>query len=526
MDVDTESVFNLMFPDGVPDAWTDNPDFNNYLSKLSVYNLEKLCKEPDHLDIEKMTILNQTQELAFANYKTFIKTAECSRELFKQFQKIESRLNSLISHVPDFTTGCESLLRQCSSLESDRQASSLALKRHSDLLQVLELPQLLESSVRSGLVEESLSLIAFAQRIAKSHPNIPILQKVAAETEKWSVVLRSRLLAELKGELSLPRCLVDVGVLRRMGALSEPELRLIFLQARGHHLSTLLSSPQVQNQTSVLKRIEIYRSQLFNIITQYKGVFPDATVISGKQKQSPLLEEWVSIKVNEFLSDADGWANEGGSFEGVMYLGQSLGRVGCDLRGLSTSYFLSGTAARMKAILESSLADFPQDMDKAALMSIQEDLCGFNIPFYPLARLTNGILSCLNSLRHGAPLALAQPVTSLVEETLFLASQHISNFHKKEQQALGKVEMEMLFKLVLCFSDQMLPHLQSCIHTVYPPAEIAQYLSLSVSKLQSQGLTFLDFEKILGPIKHLQIPKLEKPLTEDVKQPAETNVVS
>ncbi|CAH1405825.1 unnamed protein product [Nezara viridula] len=154
-----------------------------------------------------------------------------------------------------------------------------------------------------------------------------------------------------------------------------------------------------------------------------------------------------------------------------------------------------------------------------------EDLCGFNIPFYPLARLTNGILSCLNNLRHGAPLALAQPVTSLVEETLFLASQHISNFHKKEQQALGKVEMEMLFKLVLCFSDQMLPHLQTCIHTVYPPAEIAQYLSLSVSKLQSQGLTYLDFEKILGPIKHLQIPKLEKPLTEEIKQP-ETNVIT
>lgn len=69
----------------------------------------------------------------------------------------------------------------------------------------------------------------------------PRFQKVAAQTEKWSVVLRSRLLSELKGELSLPRCLVDIGVLRRMGALSEAELRLIFLQARGHHLSTLLS---------------------------------------------------------------------------------------------------------------------------------------------------------------------------------------------------------------------------------------------------------------------------------------------
>lgn len=517
MDVDTESILNLMFPEGVPDTWSDNPDFNNYLSKLSVYNLEKLCKEPDHLEIEKTAVLNQTQELAFANYKTFIKTAECSRELFQQFQKTEAGLDSLISRLPNFTADCENLLRRCSSLESERQASSIALKRHSDLLQVLELPQLLESAVRSGLVEESLSLIAFAQRFGKSYPNIPVLQKVAAETEKWSVVLRTRLLSELKGELSLPRCLVDIGVLRRMGALSEAELRLIFLQARGYHLSSLLSAPNAENQSGIMKRIEIYRSQLFNIITQYKGVFPESTVMPGKQRQSPLLEEWVSNKVNEFLSGAESWTSESSTVEGVMYLGQSLGRVGCDLRGLAIPYFLSGSVNQLRSILESSLAEFPSDMDKAALTSIHEDLCGSNIPFYPLARLTNGILSSFNSLRHGAPLALAHPLTKLVEETLAAAAQQIANFHTREQQALGQAELEMLCKLALCFSDQMIPFIQTCLHTVYPPAEIALFLSLSVYKLQSQGLTYLNTEKILEPVKHLLLPRLNRSLSEESK---------
>nr|CAD7265309.1 unnamed protein product [Timema shepardi] len=534
-------------------SWKEDNDFPVYLSKLGSYGVEQLGKEPERLSEEKAVVLEQTQELAFTNYKTFIQTAECSREIFKQFSKTEQRLDSLVRKLPEFSRLCQEFSKASSDINTHRRLNSLTLTRNAQLLEILELPQLMDTCIRNGHYEEALELAAYVRRLAKKHGHISIIASIVGDVEVAWLAMLHQLLSQLHSDLQLPKCLQVVGYLRRMELFTEPELRLKFLQARDSWFQTILAAiPKDDANHHLSKTIELTRIHLFNIVTQYRAIFSDEDPIllsprDHNVNQIMIFYSWLTEKISQFLStlEQDLSHGVGTSLDSIigqcMYFGLSFSRVGADFRGVMAPVFVRTVSSNFEQSIKKSTKKFGQDMETFTLAKLQTNILR-NTPtstqhskqdqppqslleFYPLADYCNGITTAFNELRLCAPVAVAGSSTDTLQESLTSVARSIMAFYRQEQQAFLPAEKQAFSRLCRCFALELLPYMQRCLHLLFSPLTVAQQIGVSLQQLQKEevalrvshsslmssdrmkpgsgdwaGLTYLDQTIILDPL--------------------------
>uniref|UniRef100_A0A2M4CQL7 Conserved oligomeric Golgi complex subunit 8 n=1 Tax=Anopheles darlingi TaxID=43151 RepID=A0A2M4CQL7_ANODA len=568
MDYESEKVLKFIFPNDYDELTnqedpTTTTEVLEYLLKLGTYKAEELKKERVRLQDEHRQNVEQTQELAIAHYPTFIRTAESSREIYRQFTGTERKLDCLDEKWPRFITACQTFLQGSGEINTARRLNSLTLRRNAELLEILELPQLMDSCIREGKYEEALELSAYVQRLASKHGNIPVIASISAAVEgAWHTMLM-QLLGQLRTDLQLPKCLQVVGYLRRMQAFSPAELKLKFLQIRTGWLRELLVAiPTDDAQQHLTKTIEVTRVQLFNIITQYRAIFPDDD-IGGEPAPVPLatshdilelrggpmvcderkvFHSWLLDQIGEFVKtlEQDLTSGDIGTFDTIlgqcMYFGLSFSRVGIDFRALVAPVFVRVIGSRFRSSVTRITGQFAADIERYTLINRVpsmirrsatalpvDEASGVHPPetlldFEPLAVYCNALLVVFNELRLCSPIALATTVSSALEESLERVARSILDLYRQEQQAFSPIERECFVRLCSCFAYDLVPYLQRCVHAIFPPALLASQLGINVLTLQKHGLTYLAQTRILQPIAYLLPDRIDTSIKQQQQQ--------
>ena len=366
-----------------------------------------ILAEGDRLERERCDLSAGTRALAFERYRAFIAASEAGNDVADRVNDAHLAAENVTSLLPSLREKCSSFEDEATALSERRKRVSLVLAKHTRLLEILELPQLVETCVRNGHYEEALELRQFSCKIDRKLGSIPLVASVVKAVQGSMKVMLQSLLAQLRTAIQLPACLRVVGYLRRMDIFTETELRLRFLQARDSWLSGTLSSivDGSDPHQHLSKTMDATRVHLFDIATQYRALFSDDDVISitnysnsgvfrntsnifqGSSSHRVLFSAWLDRRISIFLetlrTDIDkivlatkqrsigqSSINYGGLdslLNQAMYFGQSFGRIGADFRLCLVPVFQDAALAIALGILQGADSKFSHGVEELAL---------------------------------------------------------------------------------------------------------------------------------------------------------------
>ncbi|XP_046965548.1 conserved oligomeric Golgi complex subunit 8 [Vanessa cardui] len=536
-----KDLCQLLFPDSTTENAEYFSDITDYIKKLGSQNWDQVRSEPDRLSEEMKHLTEQTQDLAFTNYKTFVETADISRTIMKDLVKSKESLTNLLDSTPEFVQQCENFSQVAGNIVQEKRRYSSIRNQSDKLLELLELPSLMREALNAEDYESALDIFAFIRNLSKRYSEIPIVQSTTSEIMTLWFETLYHLFNQLHYDLPLPQCLQILGYLRRANTVfkstddeqnrlsvktsnvNSDGLHLHFLKARNAWFDKALEDARnTEIPEKVLRRIvELHRVHLFNVITQHKSIFlsdtQESKIKDDELSGTSALSCWLKQKVESLsqILNQDLWREDESSFESLlnqcMYLCLSFGRVGADLRCVLTPLFRNNILMQFNIGIEKVDTQFEYQMKSYKVPSIK------NVPrppnenmasgppenlldYYPLAEYCNGMLTVLNSLRLTAPLNIVKDVYRGFKKSFDKAAQILVAFYHREQQAFTEIEKQNFISLCVCFTEDLVPYIAKCLSQSFPSSQIAELLGITLTVLQESKALHLDQTEICKPL--------------------------
>ncbi|XP_047130610.1 conserved oligomeric Golgi complex subunit 8 isoform X1 [Hydra vulgaris] len=484
-----------------------------YIENLASNGLSNLSSIPESINQERKNVTKKTQSLAFENYQTFIQAAECSSKVYNDFNIMERHLNSTLEKLPQFIEKLNSFEKSSLNINLCRKQNSLVLSKHTQLLEILEVPQLMNTCVRNGNYEEALDLMRFVRGLEKKFFSIRILVDIGSKVNSFTQLMLNQLLEQLRDNIQLPACLRIISYIRLLDVFSESELRLTFLQARDSWLkSLLLDIPQNDAYTYLVKVIEVNRVNLFDIVTQYKAIFSDGHPSYSKDK-SFILQSWITRKISEFvlvlskMLTPELICRMESIYSHCMYFGLSFSRIGADFRGLLVPIFQKVILHHFKHTVDITTTRFRDNIrvyttfdhkrkenEKKLFKSDSFTPPHHLLCFPPIVFYTNGILGAFNDLRQFPALSFVFIIKKIIQSSLEKSMSALEEWARLESQSTKNIEEIRILCQMICM--HFLPFIKQAFEMFFPAIQMSEMIARLPS---SQGTQFYSLD-----IKYLQ----------------------
>ncbi|KAI5848964.1 oligomeric Golgi complex subunit 8 [Tricharina praecox] len=305
-----DPLLELLLPH-IPASAVPSPETtNSYLSRLTSLPLSTiLTTEPSSLATTHHTLSLSLQSLASRNHKAIITSSSHLSTLPATLSTLSTSLQHLESALPSLTTSLHTFTstytRDSPPLHT-RHQNALLHSNLDRLLDILQLPSLLQSLIAAQNYPSALDTLSHVRRLQTLYPTSPVVTSVHTSCEALQRSLTSSLIGTLRAPLKLPVAMKTVGFLRRtVGAADERDVRGVFLACRHAHLLGLLAALEplreladeevagggVQAERYLKRWLEVFREQSFGVQGMYRSIFPGsmspATSAGGTATPTP-----------------------------------------------------------------------------------------------------------------------------------------------------------------------------------------------------------------------------------------------
>lgn len=331
----------------------DSSTATSYLNHLTSLSLTQINAQSAILQSELQSVNKSLTALALREAGSL---TSATSGVLDPLAEVVSTVSALESQIPAIDKAATFDTARLHEIAQSRKQTALLARNEARLQELLDIPDLLRTCVINGHYTEASDLSLYLNRIQARHPQSGLLKSLVQETDGHMQQMALQLLTLLNTPLKLAMALKVMGFLRRTGSFDEEELRFLFL--KGRYDALLESWSQIEDLRStpekyVKKYVEIFREQVFAIITQYTSIFPNegetTDTRTGRAESAfehnllPHFTQRVILNLREVLKEhvpkVESQAMKNTLLTQVLYTSQSLSRLGCEFVNLVIEFF-------------------------------------------------------------------------------------------------------------------------------------------------------------------------------------------